>query len=289
MSEKGSYLEKTRHGTAMFPVEYYDCRYPMGLSSLPVHWHDEFEITYIREGRGIYMIDLKPCPVKAGDILFLPSGILHGIPEGKAESLESDSFVFHPDFLGSGEDLGRMKYIDPIVRGEVNFPPVIHPIEPGADRMAQTLIALRRSFDGKPRGYELEVRALLLEMVSLFYQYLPCQTGGVRDNDAVKKMRDVVRYIRHHYQEPVTVADLAGVCHFSEYYFMRFFKQHMNMTCVEYLNQYRLEIAAERLISGNEAVTDIALDTGFRNISYFNRMFKRKFDMTPGEYRKMML
>lgn len=286
MNETGRYLEKTKHGTTMFPVEYYDCRYPLGLSSLPVHWHDEFEITYIRAGQGTYLIDLKPCRVKAGDILFLPSGILHGIPEGEAEFLESDSFVFHPDFLGTGEDLGRMKYIEPLRRGDVRFAPVIRPGETGAESMVQELQALRRCFTEKQRGYELEVKARLFGLLSLFYRYLPSRAGESRANEAVEKIRDVVQYIRQHYPETVSVADLAAVCHFSEYYFMRFFKQHMNMTCVEYLNQYRLEIAAGRLISGGEAVTEVALDTGFRNISYFNRAFKRKFGMTPGEYRK---
>ena len=45
MIEKKQYLEKTRHGTAMFPVEYYYCVYPAGLAGFPVHWHEEFEIT----------------------------------------------------------------------------------------------------------------------------------------------------------------------------------------------------------------------------------------------------
>ena len=46
------------------------------------------------------------------------------------------------------------------------------------------------------------------------------------------------------------------------------------------------EIAAERLASGRESITDIALDTGFNNISYFNRVFKKSFGMTPKAYRQ---
>ena len=287
MDEKRQYLEKVRHGTAMFPAEYYDCRYPLWIPSLPVHWHGEFEISYVRKGRCVYMIDLKPWKVETGDILLLPPGILHGIPEDGLELLESDSFVFHPEFLGTGDELCRMKYIEPLRKGEIWFAPVIKPDAPGAGIMKNVLNALRDSFEEKSRGYELEVKALLLEMMSLFYRYLPYETKDAGESEAVGKIRDVVRYIRQHYAEPVTVAELAEVCHLSEYYFMRFFKQHMNMTCVEYLNQYRLELAAARLVSGKESVTDIALDTGFRNISYFNRVFKRKFGMTPGEYRKL--
>ena len=82
MEQKGQYLEKGRHGTPMFPVEYYDCEYPANLAGLPVHWHEEFEVTYVRKGSCTYLIDLMPIRVKKGDFLFLPSGVLHGIPEG---------------------------------------------------------------------------------------------------------------------------------------------------------------------------------------------------------------
>ena len=91
MREKEQYLEKNRHGSAVFPVEYYDCVYPAGLAGLPVHWHEEFEITYVRGGECTYLIDLEPVPVQEGDFLFLASGVLHGIPEGKTRFLETDS------------------------------------------------------------------------------------------------------------------------------------------------------------------------------------------------------
>ena len=111
-------------------------------------------------------------------------------------------------------------------------------------------------------------------------------TRDPENRQVVEKLKTVLQYIREHYQQPVTVGELAELCHFSEYYFMRFFKQYMNTTCIEYMNQYRMEIAAGKLLSGVESVTDIALDTGFHNISYFNRVFKKKFGMTPKEYRK---
>ena len=71
MEQKGQYLEKGRHGTPMFPVEYYDCEYPANLAGLPVHWHEEFEVTYVRKGSCTYLIDLMPIRVKKGDFLFL--------------------------------------------------------------------------------------------------------------------------------------------------------------------------------------------------------------------------
>ena len=69
-------------------------------------------------------------------------------------------------------------------------------------------------------------------------------------------------------------------------HFMKFFKKHMGVPFVCYLNDYRLTMAARALAETQEDVLTVALDAGFPNVSYFNRLFKRKFQMTPLEYRK---
>ena len=287
MEQKGQYLEKGRHGTPMFPVEYYDCEYPANLAGLPVHWHEEFEVTYVRKGSCTYLIDLMPIRVKKGDFLFLPSGVLHGIPEGNTKMLETESFVFHPGMLG-GMDVCGVKYISPLENGDIRFPYVFS--KEGAGELSKGLKMLfdrlKNSFLDRETGYEMEVKACLLEMVLLLYRESSFERRKEENQSTIERLRKVIQYIKENYQKSVTVGELAAVCHFSECYFMRFFKQYMNMTCVEYMNQYRMEIAAERLASGRESITDIALDTGFNNISYFNRVFKKSFGMTPKAYRQ---
>lgn len=285
MVQKEQYLEKARHGSALFPMEYYHCLYPAWLSALPVHWHEEFEITYIRKGSCTYLIDLEACPVREGDLLFFASGVLHGIPEGEAQMLETDSFVFHPQMLGSRKDVCGVKYIGPAKSGEVRFPAVIHLGEEGNSLMTEVFEKLKASFLGKEHGYELEVEALLYQFFFLLYKYVPHRRTAPENEEVIEKMKSVLQYIKENYQRPITVSDLAKVCHFSEYYFMRFFKKYMNVTCIEYLNQYRMEIAAGKLAGSSQSVTDVALDTGFQNISYFNRVFRKSYRMTPTQYR----
>ena len=57
------------------------------------------------------------------------------------------------------------------------------------------------------------------------------------------------------------------------------------MGFVEYLNDYRLTIAAQLLSTSDISILEIASAVGFDNLSYFNRLFKRKFHDTPGHYR----
>ena len=78
---------------------------------------------------------------------------------------------------------------------------------------------------------------------------------------------------------------MAEQLNFSEYHFMRFFKKHLGVTCIEYINNYRLDIAAKKLSMTNHSIMEVALETGFNNISYFNKLFKEKFKVTPKEFR----
>ena len=67
---------------------------------------------------------------------------------------------------------------------------------------------------------------------------------------------------------------------------MRFFKKHMNQTCIEYINNVRLEKAVELFEQGNTSILDVSLSVGFHNLSYFHRAFKKKYGMTPRSFIK---
>ena len=77
---------------------------------------------------------------------------------------------------------------------------------------------------------------------------------------------------------------LAGICFFSEYYFMRFFKKYMGMSCVQYIKNVRLERAADQFENGETNTLEVALACGFSNLSYFHREFKKKYGMTPKRF-----
>ena len=68
---------------------------------------------------------------------------------------------------------------------------------------------------------------------------------------------------------------------------MKFFKNNIGMSFVAYLNDYRLEMAANELLDNSENILEVAINAGFDNLSYFNRSFKKKYGVTPGNYRKI--
>ena len=94
-------------------------------------------------------------------------------------------------------------------------------------------------------------------------------------------LKAVLDYIELHYPDSISISELARLCFFSDYHFMRFFKKHMGMTCVEYLNNLRLEKSVELFEQGNSSILEVSLSVGFHNLSYFHRAFKKKYHVTP--------
>ena len=99
------------------------------------------------------------------------------------------------------------------------------------------------------------------------------------------KIKIILNYINEHFAEDISINTLATLCDYSEYHFMRFFKKHIGLTCIQYINNLRLEKASILLTSSNMPITNISLDVGFDNLSYFNKLFKRKYKLTPKEFR----
>ena len=99
------------------------------------------------------------------------------------------------------------------------------------------------------------------------------------------KIKVVLKYIENNYMNRISIADIAATVDFSESHFMRYFKETMGTSFVDYLRDYRLTMASRLLTTSDSAILDIASETGFDNLSYFNRVFKKKYGMTPRQFR----
>lgn len=103
------------------------------------------------------------------------------------------------------------------------------------------------------------------------------------ENDPISS---ALRYMKRHYNEPVTLTDIADRVYLNPAYFSTLFKQRMGKTFIEYVTELRLEDAKKRLASTDEKIAGVAESTGFSNIRHFNRVFKNETGVTPKEYRE---
>ena len=300
------YKEKASHGDVLMPMQRYRCIVPFSYQDLSLHWHDEVEFTWIEDGSIDYDINFETFRVQKDDLLLISPHTLHSAHALKEEEMISESLVFHLDMLGyQTPDACTIKYISPLLKGKYRFIPVIRAGAPGHEELLQCFremltgvedknhspLLCREVTPGENRkreGNELYMKELLFRFFRLLYQngYVVKNENSATDSELERKLKTVLTYIREHYTEAMTIEDLAEVCHFSQAHFMSFFKKFAGMTCVEYINHYRLSRVAASLAQSDQPVMEAALENGFHNISYFNKLFRKEFGVTPKQYRK---
>ena len=171
MKEKESgtkYQETKQHGSRLFPFNIYPCTIPLDFPAVPLHWHKEMELIYIKKGKGLIQIETKSFEGEPGDIFVVTPGTLHAIHRIKGYSMEYENIIFEMDFLGEGAaDLCAGEFLVPLAAGKL-FPPVqIKPEEVHYDSLKRCLIQMEELCETKENAYELGVKAAVLQIIFL--------------------------------------------------------------------------------------------------------------------------
>lgn len=99
-------------------------------------------------------------------------------------------------------------------------------------------------------------------------------------------LQKIIHYINKHYTEALTLTSIAESFGFSTSYITKLFRNFLGKGTVDYINDLRLADACEYLVSSNLTIGEISNRIGFQNQYYFDRLFKRKYGVTPKEFRK---
>ena len=284
INEYQNYHETKAHTSAEFPYNTYLCSIPLDFPGVPLHWHDEMELVVIKKGQGYVSVDFDKHLVHSGDIIMICPGCLHAIEQDASYKMEYENIIFKPELLSSGaNDLCMLQYMKPLLDGTL---PVEHFLTP-AHEVFESLSNCIRQIDlvcaDQTTGWQLALFYFFFLLISERQK----KTVFISHNPkSLEKMKTVLKYVEEHYTEKLTIDDMAKLTFYSKSHFMKFFKVHMGTGFTEYLNDYRLTMAARLLKSSDESILMIAEESGFDNLSYFNRIFKRKYGVSPGSYRK---
>lgn len=287
-SLSSSLEEHKTHGGIDFPLNVYYTILGKTEKDLYLHWHKEMEFIYIKSGSGLFYIDLSPISVKEGDILIVPPFSLHS---GKPHNnfCECKTLVFNLSLLKtSSADTISVKYINPIIEKKYTFPLVISKENQEYKNIADAFLVIVEYYEKQIFGYEMEIKAKLFQLFSIFFQK---HIIKINENDNYieqksEKIKSILEYVAKYYKSNITVTEVANYLDYSENHFCRFFKSQTGSTFVDYLNSFRLNAAQNLLLTTNKSVTQIALESGYNNLSYFIRIFKKMYSCTPYQFRK---
>ena len=277
--------ENTKHGEVFFPIQKYITKLNLNSPVIMTHWHEEAELTLMTKGSCIYQIDLVDYEVNEGDLLFIPPLLLHSIRLNGTDDFCSETYVFHVNFLGgNATDICSTRYLTPMINHELTLPYHISSTHPAHHSLHECFIKMASLYTEQTFGYEIALKSVLLQALFLLLQYSTTESATISASS--DKLKNVLDYIDLHYAKPLTISELAELCYFSEYHFMRFFKKYMGESAMEYVRNVRLAKAAELFEQGAQSSLEVSLSCGFNNLSYFHREFKEKYGMTPGAFQR---
>lgn len=271
--------------------------YP-GMRAL-CHWHDDLEFIRIREGEMYYRIGSRTVLLKEGDCLIVNSRQMH---YGYSRSREECRFLcilVHPGFFSSNQALYD-RYLRPFIKNEqasfLYFPSGTESGMSDSTGMSGEISLLLEQAaqlrEKQSPGYELEIIGLMhLLLGRLISQGILCpaaDSGSALsrpDTDAAAQ-RAMVSYIFQNYSGRITLDDIAAAGNVSRSKCCRIFRDCLQQTPIDFLNQYRLQVSRRLLLEDGLRVTEAATACGFGHLSYFSKLFRESFGCTPKECRK---
>lgn len=274
--------EIRQHGTDDFPFQIYHTDHFHPRYQMAFHWHDAVELIWVREGSLSLTLDHHTFAMGPGEFAFVNSQILHG---ATPTNCFYDCLVFHLDFLKNRNDACDT-FIEKLLSHELKINEI-----PKDEDFSAVAEQLMRAMDASKEGFAFRVIGLAAQLFGVIQEkkLYTTNTREVTEQDAQKlqKLKHVLRFIRENYTRPISLEDMARVAGFSTKYFCSFFRSMTATTPVNYLVNYRIERAARYLLGTDKAITRIALDCGFNDLSYFIKTFKSIKGVSPKQYRTL--
>lgn len=278
--------ENKAHFERQYQCNTYICSIPLDFTNIPVHWHNEVEIIVIKKGSGYVTLNFQKYIVSSGDIVIVLPGMLHSIEGNTVSSMEYENILFSKQFLQfSSNDITQKELLEPFFEGKLQIRNYLSPGHSLHSEVRSIIDVLDDKCDEKHYGYQLFVKGALIQIIYLLIANPPSNNENRQPDKYEDKLKSIIQYISAHYHEEITIDEISEFCHYSPSHFMKFFKAHTGMSFISYVNNFRVTEARAMLASTNDSILEISQKCGFTNLSNFNRMFKRKYGVSPRQIR----
>lgn len=306
--------ENRPHGTPENPFSQYHISDVKRAFQIPVHWHDELEIIYVKHGKLHVTISGENYIGNSKEAFVVSPGSLHfmGSPTGDVDYY---TFLFPVEYISfQTDDIMEKTILSPLKHGRVMIKPQINDM---AEDICERLIEIntnisylkkKTSESTKERknrenhkynksddiavsnineaniNAQFETKMTLIKFIQKMWQNGLILENAANGTNTTEK--EMITYIRQNYTREISLQEFGMQFHLSEKYISRYFKEHFHITLSQYINHLRLEHARQLLQESTAPVTEVALQSGYQNVSYFIRCFKKMYGVSPLKYRK---
>jgi AraC-like DNA-binding protein len=279
------YVDLTLGEKQLFMVN----EYAYSGKDFPLHFHPELELTYVFRSSGLRIVGDSIESYTKDDLVVVGSNIPHQWQKDERFKIQNGDtehiIVVHinesllKEYVEGSQELSELKPLLEDISSSVRFD----------KKTAKKVKPLLKSLVHKS-GIEsftcfFEILRALQEDTSrrqLVHQEFRIPTDLI----GKQQILTIVKFMLNHYQKPIKASDLAKEINLSPSAFSHYFKKRTAKTFKQYLNDIRLGRACTQLRQTENSIVEICFDSGFNNLSNFNRSFKRKYKMTPKQYRE---
>ena len=275
--------ENKPHGTKDDPFSIYHIANAKRSFQIPIHWHDEFEIIYVKSGFLTVSISGENYIGKPGDAFVVSPGNLHFMGS-QTGNVDYFTFLFPLKYISfRTDDILDDKLLEPLNSGHLIINPEIEDtVKEQCEQLVEIYGAKKEESQSKITA-QIKTKIILLQFILELWK-----RGFIVENDTSGKNtveKEMVSYIQQNFTGKILLKEFGEQFHLSEKYISRYFKEHFHITISQYVTYLRLEHAKHLLQDTDIPVTEVAMQSGYQNVSYFIRSFKKMYGMSPLKYR----
>lgn len=255
----------------------------------PWHYHPEIELVLIVKSRGTRVIGNTMSTFQEGDLSLLGSNLPH-IYKNPQEHYQANSVLraqsiiihFNPNKWGGGFlQLPEAK----------KFVQVFESAKLGIDLHGRTRKEVTRIMQrmlGETGTRRLISLFDILNIIADTEELSFISESAIQGSNPVdtERLSAIYTFVAQYYASPIKLQEVADLVHLTKTSFCRFFLDRSKRTFSDFLLHFRLQKASEQLINTTSPIASIAYECGFRNLAFFNRKFKKKYELTPKQYRR---
>ena len=250
------------------------------------HYHPEIELVYINGGAGKRQIGSHMSYFNDGDLILIGKNLPHcGFTDRFTGNKKETLVQFKEDFLGSQFfEIPEMELIKNLFTLA----------EQGLAFHGETKARIGHAMEnlGKLDDFKrlLSILDILHELSqSAEMQILNAEKFAISTEVSKQnRINKIFNYVKNNFHQPIPLETVSSLSGMTEPSFCRYFKKTTSKTFTQFVNEYRLVHASKLLAEKQMAISDIAFEAGFQNVSHFTRLFKQFTGMSPSAYRHEM-
>lgn len=260
-------------------MNHYDAKF-----DYPIHYHPEYELNLVMNSTGKRIVGDSIQEYTEMDLILIGPNTYH---KWNGDNEDNNSHVITVQFP---EDLFHQSFLDRKLMSPIKE--LLKKSYRGIEFSETTKIEMKSRIMNlcKSHGFDsvLNFLSILYDLAISRNQKLLASSTFKSEFEIPKsrRIKKVVQYLQENYNEEIMLSDVAKMVNMSESAFSHFFKRRTQRSFSHYLIDIRIGHACRMLLESNQNISEICFNSGFNNLSNFNRLFKKKKGCTPSEFRE---